>query len=321
MLKCFSQPPFFWSKQYSPLSFLLSPLSLFYYLGFTLNHAFTKPYCASIPIICLGNAYIGGSGKTPLSIALYHLVKREFPKLNIVFLTKGYKAQLKGPLFVDIGKHHAQEVGDEACLLAKTAPTCMAYHREIGVRFLEAQQPRIDLIIMDDGMQNPKIHKDLIFLILKNEYHTKNRFLLPAGPFREPLSRALHRAHIIIKHTNHIKTIPPDISGFDLNKSYIAFSGIAHPRYFFDDLQKMGFQLKDCFSFPDHYTYNHRDIIKLHNYAQNEGAELITTEKDYVRLTPYDQKNIYYLPYQLAYVDENKILAHIRPLIKTHQKK
>ena len=263
----------------------------------------TRAYRSRLPVICVGNATLGGSGKTPLAIAIARLFA---PTLGaIAFLSRGYGGQEQGPLLVDPANHHADTVGDEPLLLAAAGRTVIARDRVTGARLIEALTPQVNAIIMDDGFQNPTIEKDLSILILPSANARGNGGTFPAGPLREPLTTALARADLAIEidsrhtadtgnsinpvetHTDRavpvfrasVRTSAPPPSG-----PLIAFCGIARPERFFSLLEQSGGHVIEKVAFGDHHRFSSSELSVLKEKAQSAGATLITTEKDAARL-------------------------------------
>ncbi len=174
----------------------LWPLSVVYGLIAQRRYRKAKPYRSRFLVICIGNFTAGGTGKTPLALHICEALRAEgeFP----VFLTRGFKGREKGPLWVDAAKHTALDVGDEPLMLAKSAPTLVARDREEGAKFIESGGRRASVIIMDDGLQNPKLFKDLSFAVMDANRGVGNGTVIPSGPLRAPLSFQLPLADAIV---------------------------------------------------------------------------------------------------------------------------
>lgn len=313
----------FWKKKRSFLSICFIPISWLYILGFIINKQIKYPKKIGIPVICLGNLTVGGSGKTPISLSLGDLLKKH--GYNPFFLTRGYKGKIKG-IKVDREHHKAQEVGDEAILLSKIAPTIVDRNRYKGA--LKAISYGSDIIIMDDGFQNYDLCKDKSFLVFDGTYGIGNGRILPSGPLRECFREGLSRASGIIivgedkfKISNKIKKIKPTIEIFNCivipneevisalkGKKVLAFAGIGNPQKFFSMLKSYGVDVIKEKSFPDHYQYKEKDIIKLKDEAIRLNAILVTTEKDKVKLSSFDKGDIISVPVNISWQDEAKIL-------------
>jgi len=293
--------PLFW-KTKNLTSTLLLPISKIY--GFVtlyrLKH--TTPYKSKAYVICVGNITAGGVGKTPISLALAQKYLQENKK--VFFLTRGYKGKLKN-ILVNLDTHTPEQTGDEARLLAKTAPTIISPDRVAGAKL--AEQLGAEIIIMDDGFQNPSLYKDESILVFDGLYGIGNQRIIPAGPLRETLATALPRATYAIimgKDETNLKsqiTLPcyqGKLTPAPLelhNKKVSAFAGIGHPQKFYDTLKQMGYKLIKTTDFEDHHNYTKEEINFLKEEAKANDILLITTEKDYVKLDASQQQGVYCL--------------------------
>jgi tetraacyldisaccharide 4'-kinase len=255
---------------------------------------------AGVPVICLGNLTVGGAGKTPAALAVAHLLlaARERP----FFLSRGYGGRLAGPVRVDPSFHHAADVGDEPLLLARLAPTIVARDRVAGAR--AARLGGSSVIVMDDGFQNPSLHKDLAIVVVDGRRGIGNGRIFPAGPLRAPLDSQIARAQAVVvvgppdgadavvaaarRHgvtVFHGRLEPdPDSLAALAGRKVLAFAGIGHPEKFFATLSEAGVTIGDRLSFPDHHRYVAADAQTLIARAEAANLVLITTEKDHVRL-------------------------------------
>ncbi len=294
-------PAFWYKNSPSGVSAALTPFSCLYALGRTYHKTLAKPYESKVPVLCIGNIIAGGSGKTPTALALLALVRELGLSQSPVFLTRGYGGRLKGPVFVG-GNHKSGDVGDEALLLAKAERTIVSADRAAGA--VTAEESGADLIIMDDGLQNPTLKKDIRIIVIDGASGFGNGKLLPAGPLREPLHKGLRQAHGFIligeDKTGVIDMLPTDkpvfLAEIEVPKEarpkkkarYVAFAGLAHPDKFRRTLEACGADLAGWHVFPDHYAYNVKDMKRLAEDARGKNARLITTEKDAVRLSGMD---------------------------------
>lgn len=253
-----------------------------------------------MPVICIGNPVAGGTGKTPLALTLSDRLLARGEAVH--FLTRGYGGREKGPLRVEPARHDAAQVGDEPLLLAARAPTWVAADRPAGAR--AAAEAGASVIVMDDGFQNPSLHKDLSVLVVDGETGVGNGLLVPAGPLREPLDAAVARAQalVVVGDGGHAAEIAeaakarglalfhtrlaPDPATAEAVKagSWIAFAGIGRPEKFFLTLDALGTRLEERIGFPDHRAYSEADATRLLARASTLSARLVTTEKDKVRL-------------------------------------
>lgn len=277
---------------------LLLPFSLLYLIGHKLHQLAIRPYRASIPVICVGNLVAGGSGKTPTALALMQLVRDHHWAENPCFLSRGYGGSEKGPAFAQRHKHRHHETGDEPLLLARHAPAIVSANRKHGAQW--AEHHHHDLIIMDDGLQNPQLHKDIKIVVIDSGSGFGNKFPIPAGPLREPLRCGLKQADAFIligeDRYNVSSLLPPEKPVFrarldvpeswlaDRKSSYVAFCGLGRPEKFRKTILKKGLNLVHWETYPDHHDYTRADLEYLDNLAAEKNAHLLTTEKDAQRL-------------------------------------
>ncbi|MDY6408192.1 MAG: tetraacyldisaccharide 4'-kinase [Pseudomonadota bacterium] len=289
--------PKFWYYQKSVLGKMLNPLGRIY--GWSVARRFkrVKPYQAGVPVICVGNLSVGGTGKTPVALAIGKMMQ----EMNIpfFFLNHGYKSKKK-TIIVDTIKMSALEVGDEAMLLAMEAPTVVDNHRARGAQLAERSGAKA--IIMDDGFQNPSLIKTLSLVVVDGKTGFGNGRLIPAGPLRESVSRGLLRADAVIisgqdeaRVTDIIREQAPDMPIFTghfepdekviqkwRGKKVMAFAGIGRPEKFFEMLKLYGVSVVKTAVFPDHYDYTQFDLDNLISEAGQ--LPLMTTTKDFVKV-------------------------------------
>jgi tetraacyldisaccharide 4'-kinase len=286
--------PWFWREQTlaaRAVALGLAPLAALYDIGQRARWRMTAPKRAPVPVICIGNATLGGVGKTPFAMALKGLLGGD----AVHFLTRGYGGSLQGPLRVHSSTHDTDEVGDEALVLARCGPVWVAKNRPAGAS--AAARAGAECIIMDDGYQNPTIKKTVSILLIDAAGADGNDKIFPAGPYREPLERARARADIVVyvgddepaatdaaKNNN-----TPFAAWLEPNNPpeagrVVAFSGIGKPQKFYKTLATAGFEIAKTASFPDHHRFSDQDLFALARLAAAKGAPLITTEKDYARL-------------------------------------
>jgi tetraacyldisaccharide 4'-kinase len=318
-------PPKFWFETPAFFAKLLYPLSLIYQALHRLRWYLTTPVKSSIPIICIGNTGLGGAGKTPTALAL----GKVFDDLAISckYLTRGYGGSEQGPLLVNSLYHKASQVGDEPLLLAKRHPTIMAKNRVKGLSLIKEKNTQV--ILMDDGYQNPSLEKKLHFLVIDGQRGFGNGLVFPAGPLRETLPMAFERASAIIligeasePVKEYLKSltcpvfkakltiIPPST----LEGKLYAFAGIGFPEKFFSSLKTKGFDVIETASFVDHHVYDDVECQALQRKSRSLGATLVTTEKDYVRLNASQKRFVTPIPLVLEWENEEAIKA----FLKTH---
>ncbi|OHC75251.1 MAG: tetraacyldisaccharide 4'-kinase [Rhodospirillales bacterium RIFCSPLOWO2_12_FULL_58_28] len=320
--------PDFWARRDGSLrSTLLRPLGWAYGAAAGVRYAAVKPWKAPVPVLCVGNLVAGGAGKTPVSLSLgAHLA--EFG-VNIHFLTRGHGGGAPQPLRVDADRHSIKDVGDEALLLARSAPTWVSADRAIGARLAAAAGAGV--IIMDDGFQNPGLFKDVSLLVIDGGYGLGNGRVIPAGPLRESLASGLARADALVligDDKNGVReqvgtSLPllrarvkpgPEAAGLN-GKDVVAFAGIGMPDKFFDTLRAAGCRLVACHPFPDHYPYEAEDIQRLKARARETGSILATTAKDAVRLSPEMREGIEVLTISMEWDDQTALASVLEPLV------
>ena len=292
--------PKFWNNR-GVVSTILLPFSWVY--GAIVQFRLRKSgYKSKAKVICVGNVTAGGVGKTPVCMALAEKYISEGKK--VCFVTRGYKGKLKN-IVVDLDKHSAIETGDEARLLANVATTIISPDRAHGARV--AEELGMDVIIMDDGFQNPSLCKDECVIVFDGKVGIGNGRVLPAGPLRETLKNGEKRATCaIIMGEDKTglaekisipcyfgKVVPEhlDIEGAKV----LAFAGIGRPSKFYDTLCELGYDVVETRDFADHYSYTKADIDELKEKAKARGLLLITTEKDFVKLDEEMKKDIHCL--------------------------
>lgn len=291
------EPAFWWR---SGTGGLLLPLAAIYGAVAGLRMASTGRK-AGLPVICLGNLTVGGAGKTPAAIAVAQLLlaahERPF------FLSRGYGGRLSGPVRVNPATHGAADVGDEPLLLTRLAPTIVGSDRIAGAKF--AQFAGASVVVMDDGLQNAALAKDLTIVVVDGRRGIGNGHIIPAGPLRAPLGMQLERAQALLVVGQpdgaarlidraqrrgiavfHAR-LEPDrgvIAAIGRRKA-LAFAGIGDPEKFFATLADCGIDIAERASLPDHHKYTAAQAQDLITRAQAKNLMLITTEKDQVRLT------------------------------------
>jgi tetraacyldisaccharide 4'-kinase len=282
---------------------ILTPLGWVFHGAGQIRQWMARPYRAPIPVICVGNLVAGGAGKTPVAMALADMLIAAGLKPH--FLTRGYGGNLSGPVQVDPTQHKVVAVGDEALLLAEIGPCWVARNRADGAR--AAVEAGADVIVMDDGLQNPQLAKDLSFIVIDGAVGFGNGRVIPAGPLRKTLTTGVARAHAAIligMDTSNAESalggrlpvlnarfVPaPGMSSLE-GRAVVAFAGIGRPEKFFASLLEAGCDLKDMHDFPDHHVFAPDEIGAILEQAAALGATAMTTAKDAVRL-PVDARNL-----------------------------
>ncbi len=294
------RPPEFWyGGPGSPWPGLLSPLAALYGAASRLNNRLTTARRAPLPVICVGNLVAGGAGKTPVALALARHLQSAGRSPH--FISRGYGGSQDG-LRVDTAHHGAPDVGDEALLLARIAPTWAGSDRHALA--LEAAAGGADLVILDDGYQNPALIKDISIVVVDGGAGFGNGRLMPAGPLRELPASGLARAHaaVILGEDSSDADVaiaaegPVGLpvfaarleaaadAGSLAGKRVLAFAGIARPQKFFETLSAIGADIADSLVFNDHHPYTGPEISDILERAKALNAVAVTTEKDHVRL-------------------------------------
>lgn len=318
------RPPDFWWRNTSNARLLggaLAPIGRLYGASVAWKRQHSRPYRARVPVICIGNLSVGGSGKTPVAIAVARLLGQQGAKA--AFLSRGYGRKTRGGLVVDAKLHNASTAGDEALLLARIAPTIVSVDRAAGARI--AEDIGAQIIIMDDGYQNFSLHKDLSIVVVDGETGLGNGRIVPAGPLRETPREGLGRADAIVVMGNGDPALP-GFTGTVLrarlnaaerldNRRVVAFAGIGRPEKFFTTLREAGALVVEAHGFADHHVYARPEIARLRDRATQANATLITTEKDFVRLAPNRREAIEALPVHAVFDDETAFARLIFPLI------
>lgn len=319
--------PKFWYalKKNSLPSLLLTPFAGLYERAAHYHRANSNPKPVTVPVICLGNLVAGGSGKTPTAISLMKLLRDSNFFLSPCFVTRGYGGKIKGPERVD-GTNSAVFWGDEALLLARTATTYVSVNRYEGAE--AAIFNGADAILLDDGLQNYDLQKDVSFAVMDGRMGFGNGKIIPAGPLRQPIQDGIDRtdAFILIGEDfrHSLTQIPPHKPVFratinvrdtiDLpNVPYIAFCGIGFPEKFRDTINELKINCVGFHAYPDHYSFTINDMAKLVDEALTKKARLLTTEKDFVRLPDFAKKALIdVLPIEIVFEDPDGILNFIR---------
>ena len=273
--------PKFWHKKNSLLSFLLFPLSLLLLFLINLKKILETKKTFSIPVICVGNIYIGGTGKTPLCIELAEILKKLNKKAAII--KKFYK------------------IHDDEFKLIESKKIKLFRNPSRALSIKKALVDQFDCVILDDGFQDKSIVKDLNIICFHGEQLVGNGMTIPSGPLREPLSSLKGTQIIVINGSvnevfeKKIKAISSDVSIYYSeylptnlrkfeNQNLLAFAGIGNPNNFFNILEKNKLQVVKKISFPDHYDYSIEELNDLIDFAMKKNLKIITTEKDYFRI-------------------------------------
>ena len=300
--------PRFWdSEKISIYSIILYPISIIYFFLLSIIKKFKKNQNFEIPIVCVGNIYLGGTGKTPLVYEIYNI-------LNSIG---------KNPAII---KKYYNYLEDEISLLKSKSIVFSEKNRSLAIK--ELIENKYDTAILDDGFQDFSIQKNFSILCFNEKQWIGNGLLIPAGPLRENLN-SLSRANCIfingkkniniekqinkIKENNifYTKYVPKNISNFS-NKKIIAFAGIGNPINFFELIKDNNLNLIDYRSFPDHYNFSEKDLNDLILKAKNNDAILLTTEKDYFRINNSFKNSIEKLEVKLEIENKDNFIKLLK---------
>jgi tetraacyldisaccharide 4'-kinase len=301
--------PSFWDKQISILSYLLLPFTIFIRVNNFLNSKKKKYLSKKLKTICVGNIYVGGTGKTPTTIKLYDLIK----KIKNASTAK---------------KYYLNQQDEEILLKRKTKFLTASSRRSI---LKLAEKKNIEVLIFDDGLQDNQIDYNFKFVCFDGDLGIGNGLLLPAGPLRETIN-SLKKYDVVFikkgnnlnnliklieKHNKRIKIFITDYKvskfcKFNRSKKYLIYSGIGNPHSFAKILKQNKVKIVDKIIFPDHHSYSNQDFNFILNKAKQNNAEIITTEKDYVKVPKELQKKIKFLKVNLIIHNEKKLIKFLK---------
>ena len=304
--------PKFWDKNHiSFISILLLPIALGIRILVFFKNLFIKKHKFSIPIICVGNIYLGGTGKTPLCVEIFNILKNL--DMNPAFIRKKYDF-----------------CQDEVRLQEQVGPVYQNKKRIEAIS--EAISKKINIAILDDGFQDFSVKKDLSFICFSEKQWIGNGLTIPSGPLREDLS-VLKKANFAIingkKNINidqkilskneeikifYTKYVTQNINDFR-NKKIISFAGIGDPENFFNLLKDNMINVVEKISFPDHYKYSNNDLENLINKKKEENTILLTTEKDFLRIDKRFQEHISFLKIKVKIENEDIFINEIKKII------
>jgi tetraacyldisaccharide 4'-kinase len=291
-------PEFWWRTEVSAAAMALWPVARIWGASAAWRMARPPAYRPPVPVVCVGNLVVGGAGKTPAAIALARMARSRGLKPGL--LATGYGGRARRPVLVDPSVDTAAVVGDEALLLAAVAPTVVSRDRVLGARRLVEEG--VEMIIMDDGFQDPALSLDLAILAVDAAVGIGNGMTIPSGPLRAPLTPQLRRAQALML-VGEGKAADPLIraaarAGRAVLRArlrplrskewrkdpILAYAGIGNPAKFFASLVETHAPVAKTIGFPDHYSYGEADAVRLLQLADAGKLRLVTTEKDFVRL-------------------------------------
>ena len=307
----FFKPKFWDKKQISFFSILLFPISLLIVVLNFFKRLLIKNKQSSIPVICVGNIYLGGTGKTPLCNKIFYILKEM--NMNPAFIRKSY-----------------DDFEDEANLQKEIGPIYQNRKRFLAIE--EARKNKMNVAILDDGFQDLSVKKDLSIICFDEKQWVGNGLVIPAGPLREGLS-SLKRADCvfingsknisieeqILKKNKKIKFFYTKAEAQDINefkdKNVVAFAGIGNPNNFFNILKDHKINVLKEIKFPDHHKYSDKQLEELIQKKKENNAILITTEKDYFRIKENFKEDINYLKIKVEIRNQDKFIEELKKII------
>ncbi len=322
-------PKFWYIKKDTILSRLFYPLSLLFRLGTKIRNFVSKTNKSTLPIICVGNIVVGGAGKTPVALKIGKmLIKAGY---SPHFVSKGYSGIIKTSTLVE-SWHSPKSVGDESLLLSDIAPTWIGIKRNDSIK--NAENKGGDCIIMDDGFQNPTIHKDFSIVVINSSQEFGNKRVIPSGPLRESIKRGLARTNLVVVIgevteflrkviPTHIPIIPAKFNISTENKIFkgqkiTAFAGIAYPEKFFNSLREQGAIIAKEVTFPDHHIFDENDLLSLAEIANKTKSILVSTQKDFVRIPKSYRSLVNTLEGEIFFENEELIKEILTNVIENH---
>ena len=318
-------PAFWWAEQAPAVARLLAPLGAIYG-AITASRMRQVGQRAAVPVICIGNFTAGGAGKTQVALALGEVLKGL--GASPAFLSRGHGGSHQGaPHRVDPMRDIAALTGDEPLLLAQIAPTFVSADRVAGAAACEAAGAKA--IILDDGLQNPSLAKQLSLAVVDGRRGVGNGLCIPAGPLRAPLSAQWPAVDALIvigagtqggalatqarqrgKAVFEASIEPDQVTAADLKgQRVLAFAGIGDPSKFYTTLRTLGAQVMGTRDFDDHHAFSNEELTSLRKTAADLGARLVTTQKDLMRIS--DRNGIEAVPVTLVFAEPQVFASYV----------
>ena len=316
--------PAFWYRKAGVRAAVLAPLAAVYTAATRRRLRQGAWERMPVPVICVGNINAGGTGKTPTVIALLEILDQMGVTTHVV--SRGHGGSLDGPVQVDERAHSAYQVGDEPLLISAFGPCWVAKDRAAGAK--AAVAAGAELILLDDGLQNPSLRKDFEIAVVDAAVGFGNGRVIPAGPLREPLDDGLARAEVVLSigdaaaqdsfsvdHPRWQARLEPLETGMDWTGRFIAFAGIGRPEKFFATLRSQEAEIVATHEFGDHEPYTDAILQRLLSEAKAKNAQLVSTEKDIVRMPPDFRREVVALPVRLRFSDPDQVRAKLTEIL------
>lgn len=324
------QAPKFWNQRIGLYACLLWPLGRLYARATAQRVKKMGATAPHIPTICIGNINVGGTGKTPTTIALAQYFMNQ--NIDVHIVSRGYGAKISATFLVEPTRHTANQTGDEPLIMAAFVKTWVTPKRDDGIHAAMAAGAQV--VLVDDGFQDPSFARTLSLVVVDGKQGFGNGLCLPAGPLREPVKSGLARADAVVIIGNDpinpaLKTnlghfskpilrgaLHPVETGMDWTQGrYLAFAGIGQPEKFYKTLSDLGAQIVETVNLDDHQPLTPALIKRLAHQAHSLGADLITTEKDAVRLPREYQGTIPFLPVRLGFENTDQLSDVLAPVL------
>ena len=324
------RPPAFWAAPAGFRAAMLHPLGALYAAGTAWRLARGPHARLGVPVVCVGNLNVGGTGKTPLVIALATRLRAR--GVNVHVVSRGYGGTLAGPVRVDARCHRAAQVGDEPLLIEPVAPVWTARRRGAGAR--AALEAGASMVLLDDGFQNPELAKDLSIVVVDAHDGFQNGRVIPAGPLREPVRKGLARADFVVSlgrpkdrrvvHTFGVPCLTGALEPVETETDWagvpvFAFAGIGQPAKFFRTLEELGASIKGRVVLADHQPLRPALVRGLLDQARRLSAHPVTTQKDAVRLPRDMRKEVRSLPVHVVLDDWGPLDRALAGLLCAHR--
>jgi len=312
-------PKFWYKENLSIFSLILLPLNIIWIIGSFLKINLTIKKKVNIPVVSIGSAIIGGSGKTPTVIFICNLLKQMGFNPHIV--SRGYGGNYTNAIQVTSGLDY-YKVGDEALMMSAYHPTWVAKNRYLGCKL--AEKNGANIIVLDDGLQTTSVFKDFSIYVYDGIQKFGNKLLVPAGPLRENIKKAVSKCSIIFQINEdetqiEFKDKYKSFAKYKLEENHpllqkkiIAFAGLGFNKKFFDQLGNYGFDIVKTIDYPDHHKYSLEDIYSLLEEANSLDAHLITTEKDHIRIPNDFKKSIDFIKGQIIVNNDADLFKEIQ---------